>query len=60
MTITDLPRPVLTEPTATPESRNLAALREMLADESERHHWPEIQEAIDYLIGATFARDLAA
>jgi hypothetical protein len=56
MTVTDLPRTAET----TPESENLARLREMLADEAQRAYWPEVQRAIDYLIADTFVSDLAA
>lgn len=44
----------------TPESRNLARLRAMLADEAERDNWPDIRRAIDYLRRDTFIADLAA
>lgn len=48
------------ETVTTPESENLAALRAALLDPDQRNDWPEIQAAIDYLIGDTFVRDLAA
>lgn len=52
-------RPAL-EDTSTPESRNLARLHAMLADEAHREDWPEIRQAIDYLRANTFVADLAA
>ncbi len=57
MTATMLPR---TDPEQTPESQNLARLRAMLGEEKHRADWPEIQQAIDYLIAETFVKDLAA
>lgn len=55
MTATALPR---TEP--TPESQNLAKLRAMLEDPDQAENWDDIRAAIDYLIGDTFVKDLAA
>lgn len=52
MTVVDLPRPAV-ELTPTPQSQNLARLRAMLLDESERKNWPDIQRAIEYLTATT-------
>lgn len=63
MTVTAI-RPSLTDGgeggSCTPESARVTALRAMLEDPAEQEHWPEIQQAIDYLIRDTFVADLAA